>query len=63
MAERLGVAGIDWYVEGDVFAFPTDVLPATLGKQARDDQGFAMFGSASFYLGKTVWLVQAKRYY
>lgn len=56
-AELLGVAGIDWYAEGDVFAYTSDLL-------AGPDRplGYAGYASATFYPGKTVWLVEAKRY-
>lgn len=74
-AELTGVAGVDWYVEGDVFGFPGDALPNPLitpvserrfdyGSVGRpEDLGYATYLSASFYPGKTTWLVEFKRYY
>ncbi len=60
-AEINGVAGVDWYVEADVFGFPTDVLPAT-SEEVQDKPGLAAYLSAAFYPGKTTWLIEAKRY-
>lgn len=56
-AEIFGLGGIDWYLEGDVFDFTSDLL-------AGPDRplGYAGYASATFYPGKTVWLVEAKRY-
>lgn len=104
--ELSGVGGIDWFGEGDLFAFPSHcegdptagpfskdrwtetyrygagrpdgcepVLPNFLaaerslllydyGTAARPrDFGYATYLSASFYPGKTTWLVELKRYY
>lgn len=73
--ELNGVGGIDWFVEGDVFGFPTDTLPSQVQTVAGEryhefgtayrpeDIGYATYGSASFYPGKTTWLVEFKRYY
>lgn len=61
-AELVGIAGIDWYGEGDVFWYPTDELPTTL-PGAEDQLGYAAYLSAAFYPGRTIWLVEAKRYY
>lgn len=61
-AELLGVAGIDWYGELDVFQFRRDGLPSAL-PDAADRPGYAGYLSAAFYPGRTVWLVEAKRYY
>lgn len=60
--ELSSVAGVDWYVEGDVFAFPTDALPTTV-PGGEDRLGHAGYLSAAFYPGRTIWLVEAKRYY
>lgn len=60
--ELSGVAGVDWYAEADVFSFPTDALPSTL-PDAEDQLGYAGYLSAALYPGRTVWLVEAKRYY
>lgn len=59
--ELMGVGGIDWFVEGDVFAFSDD-MPAPL-PEATDDPGYALYGSASAYPGSFVVLVEGKRYY
>lgn len=56
-AELIGFAGIDWYLEGDVFAYQNDKL--TRGEVSN---GGAVYGSAAFYPGNTVWLVEFKRY-
>lgn len=55
-AELFGVGGVDWFVEGDLFGYPSDRLSAD-GRL-----GGAAYGSAAFYPGKTVWLVEVKRY-
>jgi len=59
--EMLGVAGIDWYLETDVFGFTSDTLPASTRK-LEDKPGYATYASAAFYPGKTTWLVEGKRY-
>jgi hypothetical protein len=55
--EIIGLGGIDWYAEGNVFGYTTDRL-------AGEDPpvGYAGYGSATFYPGKTVWLIEGKRY-
>lgn len=61
-AEFMGVAGIDWFVEGDVFQYPSRDLVATLDPKDQDKPGYGMYGSMAFYPGRTVWLVEGKRY-
>jgi hypothetical protein len=63
-AELIGVAGIDWYAEGDIYGFPegTD-LPSPLGEEAERDLGYASYVSAVAYPGKFVVLFEGKRYY
>lgn len=73
--ELTGVGGVDWYVEGDVFGYPTDTVPNTLITERSErfftygtalrpqDVGYATYLSAAFYPGKTTWLVEFKRYY
>ena len=61
-AEVLGVGGVDWYLETDVFGFTSDKLPASTSKEA-DKPGYATYLSAAFYPGKTTWLVEGKRYF
>ncbi|MEZ4321426.1 MAG: hypothetical protein R3F61_28400 [Myxococcota bacterium] len=56
-AELIGVGGIDWYAEVDVFDYVGDKLTA-----GGVELGGAAYASASFYPGKTVWLVELKRY-
>lgn len=55
--ELMGVAGIDWYVEGNLFHYPTARLTG-----GEVDNGGALYGSATFYPGNTVWLVEGKLY-
>jgi len=57
-AELYGVAGIDWVLEGDVYGFPTDV--AWGGEDP--EPGYALYGSAAWYLGVTTWQLEGKRY-
>lgn len=61
-AEVLGLGGVDWYAEADVFGFPSDDLLTTLNG-AEKKPGHAAYLSSAFYPGKTAWLVEAKRYY
>ncbi|MCB9694113.1 MAG: hypothetical protein H6736_20075 [Alphaproteobacteria bacterium] len=56
-AEIVGLGGIDWYAEYDVFNYTTDRLAGE-----NPPLGHAAYASATFYPGKTVWLVEAKRY-
>ncbi len=60
-AELLGVGGIDWFVEGDLFHYGED-QPSPLGPEA-PDLGHALYLSSAFYPGPLVFLVEAKRYY
>ena len=63
-AELIGVGGIDWYAEGDVFGFPAGTdLPSPLGDDAERDLGYAAYVSAVAYPGKFVVLIEGKRYY
>lgn len=55
--ELFGVLGVDWYLEGDVFHYPTERLTG-----GEPDVGGAVYASATFYPGKTVWTLEAKRY-
>ena len=56
--EASGVLGIDWFVEGDVFGYRA----AELGGEEDDPLlGYAVYGSASAYPGRSVILVEAKR--
>lgn len=57
-AELLGVAGIDWTLEGDLFSFPTRV--AWGGNDP--SPGYALYGSGVWYLGATTWQLEGKRY-
>ncbi|MCB9685618.1 MAG: hypothetical protein H6738_10690 [Alphaproteobacteria bacterium] len=55
--ELIGVAGIDWFVEGDVYSYSHDLaLPDT------SPIGYAGYLSASGYPGPFVILVEGKRY-
>ncbi|MCK6505333.1 hypothetical protein L6R53_18355 [Myxococcota bacterium] len=61
--ELLGVGGIDWYAEGDVFAY---LNPEMVGQVADADQDFqpvvghVAYASGSAYPGQAVVLVEAK---
>jgi hypothetical protein len=56
-AELSGVAGIDWYVEGDVFDFANDLaLPDT------SPVGYGAYVSATGYPGPFVVMAEGKRY-
>ena len=56
--EAMGLAGLDWFVEADVFGFPTAVA------RGPDDQalGYGVYASSTAYWGATSWLFEAKRY-
>jgi hypothetical protein len=56
--EAVGVGGLDLYLEGNGFAFPTD---ATFGG-APAEPGFAVYGSATAYPGPFVLTVDGKAY-
>lgn len=60
-AAAYGVAGIDWYLEGDAFGYDRE-FPATLVADP-EDPGYAAYLSGSFYPGSFVVLVEGKRYY
>lgn len=51
-------AGIDWYVEGDLFNYTAVEL--TGAEEGENLQGYAAYASASAYPGKTTVLVEAK---
>jgi hypothetical protein len=53
-----GVGGVDWAAEANVFTFPTDV--AFGGDET--ELGYAVYGAGSFYLGRTTWQLEGKRY-
>lgn len=60
--ELLGVGGIDWYAEGDVFAY---LNPDMVGQVAGEDDyqpviGHVAYASGSAYPGQAVVLVEAK---
>ncbi len=56
-AELSGVAGIDWYAEGDLYSYANDLaLPET------DPLGYAGYVSAVGYPGPFVVMVEGKRY-
>ena len=57
-AEIMGVLGLDWFLGANVFNYTTDTL--YLGKEP--EPGYALYGSASAYIGATTWLFEAKRY-
>lgn len=52
------VGGIDWKFEVDGLSFPTERL---FTNETRAP-GYGAYSSASFALGSTLWLVEAKRY-
>ncbi len=56
-----GVAGVDWFVEADVFGFGEDQPDTTVAEP--DDPGYAGYASAAFYPGSFVVLVEGKRYH
>ncbi len=56
-AELVGVGGIDWYLEYDLFNYTTERLAGP-----NPPLGHAAYGSLTFYPGATVWLVELKRY-
>jgi hypothetical protein len=60
-AEFLGVAGVDGYFEGDVFAYGQN-QPSPLGEDV-SPLGHALYGSTAFYPSPFVVLLEAKRYY
>jgi hypothetical protein len=57
-AELYGVAGIDFLLEADVLGFPTDVAWGGEDPEA----GYALYGSAAWYVGRTTWQLEGKRY-
>ncbi|MEZ4237412.1 MAG: hypothetical protein R3F59_14940 [Myxococcota bacterium] len=61
--ELFGVGGVDWQLEGDVLGFPTDEEGHSdlFGGRA-PEFGHALYASASFAVGPTIWTVDAKKY-
>ncbi|MBX2803625.1 MAG: hypothetical protein KTR31_38460 [Myxococcales bacterium] len=58
-----GVAGIDWVFEGDLYGFPlNEAGESELFIGGVPEPGHALFGSASFFVGSTIWQVDAKKY-
>ncbi len=60
--ELVGVAGVDWFVEGDLFHYGPDHPVGSLGEDA-PETGYALYGSAAAYPGPFVVLLEGKRYY
>jgi hypothetical protein len=60
-AELVGVGGMDFYVEGDLFGFGPDSA-SPLGEDA-PDLGYGTYVSASAYPGAFVVLLEGKRYF
>jgi hypothetical protein len=56
--ELLGVGGLDWYVEGNAFGYPTTDLTGGV----RGAPGYGLYASVAAYLGPTTWLLEGKRY-
>jgi hypothetical protein len=56
--EMFEVAGMDWFVEGDVFHH---MSPDVYGGED-PEMGYAVYGSAAAYLGTATVLFEAKRY-
>jgi len=56
--DMTGVGGIDWNLEGDLFTFPT----AVAWGGADPHPGYALYGSAVWYAGRTTWQLEGKRY-
>ena len=68
-AELMGVGGLDWYVEGDVFHYPkgSDVLvgspcPGQDTEATGACTGYGAYLSTAAYIGSTTWLLEGKRY-
>ena len=59
--ELVGVGGVDWFAEGDVFGYGPD-QPSPLGPEA-PDLGYGLYASAAAYPGAFVVLVEGKRYF
>jgi hypothetical protein len=57
-AQFNGLAGMDWFVEGDWFHYTSGEL---LGKEEAED-GYALYGSTAAYLGALTIFAEAKRY-
>lgn len=60
--ELLGVGGIDWYVEGDMFGYLSPEMVALPADEPdyQAELGHAVYASASAYPGRAVVLVEAK---
>lgn len=59
---EVAALGADWYVEADLFAFPTEELPTTV-PGAADKPGYGVYASSALYPGSFVVLVEGKRYF
>lgn len=60
--ELLGLGPTDWYVEGDVFGFPTTDTAPPLNDQGKPQPGYALYMSSAVYTGPLVWFIEGKRY-
>jgi hypothetical protein len=60
--ELFGLAGIDWYLEGDVFTYFDETLmpEETEGEGLLDSTPHVLYGSMSFYPVGTVVLIEGK---
>lgn len=56
--EAFGLGGLDWFLEGNVYGFPTDV--AWGGEEP--ELGYSVYLSSIAYVGTTTWLFEGKRY-
>lgn len=56
--EAMGLGGADWFLEGNVYGFPTDT--AWGGEEA--ELGYSLYLSSTAYVGATTWLFEGKRY-
>lgn len=54
-----GLAGIDWFVEGDVFDYTAEEMISDTGLDRL--RGFGVYGSATAYPGNAIIQVEAKR--
>jgi hypothetical protein len=62
--ELYGVGGIDWQFEGDIVGFPTDADGRSpLFQRGEPSLGHALYASASFAAGPTIWQLDVKRYH
>lgn len=56
--EATGLLGLDWFLEADQFLYPS----GRLWEGAEPGPAYAVYGSTAAYLGRTVWLLEGKRY-